>query len=176
MRLRKEIVKRPIAIALQITLLSGGQAAIGWAQTLLPLTAPRVQVVAASTGATVQGAGNGSAFMDLGHVSQTSQNLGTGLALTKDKTAFNVTTDVDLLLECPAVDASRHASIAAFLQQPSLNVAVSFDRITLATVPATISSQVSCGATTQHSLQIRVPSSAPAGTMNVNVGFQVTLQ
>lgn len=173
-------MKRQITRMFQIALFYG-QIAIGWSQIPgLPLSdapaAPVVEVVAAPAGAIVQAAGAGFGMLGLGHIGWTSQNQQFGVTHTKNDKSFTITTAVGLFLSCPTTDTGRRASISAALQQPDPRYVVSLDEVTLSTAPTTISALTSCGSTTQHTLSVKVPTSASAGSINANVGFQVTLR
>ncbi|HML17080.1 MAG TPA: hypothetical protein VK419_08640 [Bryobacteraceae bacterium] len=174
-------MRQHVTKALRIALLYGGQSVIGWSQTPVPSVAaapatPTVEVVASPNGATVQAATEGFGSMNLGHISWASQNTQFGLTHTKDGTSFTIATSLGLRLDCPVVDSGRRASITAGLQQVDPRYTVSLDQITLSTAPTMITSLVACGATTQHTLQVRVPVTASAGPIDANVNFQVTLQ
>jgi len=174
-------MRQQIAITLQIVLVLGGKTVLGWSQTPISPTPgapiiPVVEVVAAPTGAFVPTAGTGFGSVALGHISWVPQNQQSGLRHAKDGNSFTITTSVGLRLDCPPADSGRRASIAAVLQQPDPRYVISLDEVTLSTAPATISPLVFCGSTTPHTLAVRVPVSASAGSINTNVRFEVTLR
>jgi len=140
-----------------------------------PVT-PVVQVVPSPAGGAVRTAGMGVSSLDLGHMSWVLESPGFGLTHTRDKDSFTISTSVGLLLDCPTADTGRRGLISAFLQQTDSRYTISLDGNALSTALAIIGAPVSCASTTQHTLQVRVPVSTPAGPINPTIGFQVTLQ
>jgi hypothetical protein len=136
---------------------------------------PTVEVVSTASGAIVDGAATGFGALNLGNISWARTNAPLGASHTKDRDSFSITTTIGLRLNCPAIVARRYASIAAILQQPDSRYVVFFDQIPLSAGPTEILPLASCGSVTQHTLQLKVPTSARAGPISANIGFQVTL-
>jgi hypothetical protein len=174
-------MRQHIFFVFEFALLYTGQAAVGWCQGSIPpksgtLTTPVVQVISAPSGASVQAPTEGLGSLQVGHVSWNPQSSVSGLSHTKDSNSFTITTFVSLRLDCPTAALSKRASIGAYLQQKDPRYVVYFDQIPLSTAPSIISPIASCTSTTQHTLQIKVPTSAASGPIDASIGFQVTLQ
>lgn len=124
----------------------------------------------------MRGFGAGQGSLDLGHLQWAQQTSSDGLTHKKDSNSFSISTNVGLRLDCPVSDTGRIGTVTAMLQQPDSRFTVFLDGTKMTLSPSILNSAMLCGSTTQHSFQIQVPITAPAGPISPNLIFQVTLR
>jgi hypothetical protein len=149
---------------------------VNLASVTAPPSAPSIQVVAAPDGAGLRTSQGSFGALDLGRVSWAQDPAAWGLHRTKAKDSFTVTTHFGLRLDCNPADSTRHGLVSAFLQQASQLLNFSVDGRGMTLSPAVISAAATCGLTTEHQLDITIPTSAPPGPIAMNLGFQATLR
>src|SRR4051812_1772903 len=149
----------------------------GFSQQLpMARVAPVISIVGLPTGAGIQGSGiRGLGALNLGHVSWAQDPHNPGVVKKKNKNSFALTTRFGLRLDCSAADANRFATMSASVQQPDTRFSMQIDGVVLSQSPVIIT-RLACSSTSEVSLSVEIPFSAPAGVLSSNLNFQVTLQ
>jgi hypothetical protein len=150
--------------------------AVGAGGVAVPLQRAVVQVVACGSGADVQEGSPGRSSLNLGRVSMARGRQAWGSGQRTDKSSFSVATQIGLRVDCGSGNAGRLATLSASLAQPDARYTVKLDGMRLSAAPEVIGASVACRSTTEHSFELEVRATAPAGAISPSIRFEATLR
>ncbi len=134
---------------------------------------PVLTISPASSGAFIQSYSGGSASMDLGRFSYFGAMPAAGTSLQKSAGSLVISTRFLLTVNCPGKNSST-ADIAVFLADASSQPVFFLDGIRLSHVSQPLTVSQPCGSSTEHTLEMTVPATAPAGPIAETLNFTVT--
>ena len=140
-----------------------------------PVVSPTVRIVAVPDGADVQAPGGGFSSLDLGHVSWARDSQPWGVSRRKDPSSFGLVTRIGLQVDCGTAGAGRTVSVRASLDRQDPHHGILLDGAAMGPSPMGMSA-MPCGSTAEHTLEITIPVTAPAGPLSVTLVFEVNLQ
>lgn len=136
---------------------------------------PAIQVVTLPGGAGAQSSGAGWSAMGRRDDSGAGATNTGGMREPRDKSSRTLTTKIGLVLDCGAGTAGRLAAMRAFLDQSEPGYKIVLDGVSLTRSAQVMPSPLTCGAISEHSLEVHVPTAA-AAPISPSLNFEVTLQ
>ena len=139
-------------------------------------TAPIVTILAAAAGALVRAQAAGDASLDLGRVSCFRGTSAPGERSRRISGSFVISTRFALRVDCPGSSSSSRVKVTMSRLDAASSYGIAIDGTTLGTAARTLAQSMPCGSLGEHGLDVEVPVSAPAGSIESNVAFAATLQ
>jgi hypothetical protein len=129
-----------------------------------------IQLLPLPGGAFIPGGETGRGMIELGDASYTSERSGAVTTEQHDQ-YFSIITEFGLKLQKPNGANTGVAALSAYLENTYSSCTFFLDGIQLSELPTMISARVQIGNLSKHRLEIRVPKTAPAGSVRTSVGW-----
>jgi hypothetical protein len=134
---------------------------------------PTISLLPSSTGTMMRSYGGGSASIDLGRVSYFEGARVPGSTSRKSRNSFVISTRFGLKIDCADGTRLSPVDVTVFLLDSDLPNVITVDGMQITSLLQPLTTSFLCGSTTEHRLDVEVPTSAPDGAIGSTVGFQV---
>jgi hypothetical protein len=140
------------------------------------ISAPAITILTAVSGALVLNQGPGNASVNLGGISYFKGAAASGETSQRISKSFVITTRFALRVDCQGIPASVQVKVVMSRTDGAASHLMAIDGVRLGTAPQTLEQSMSCGSSSEHRLDVEVPTSTPAGSIGSTVAFLATFR
>jgi hypothetical protein len=155
-----------------------GQPAVARRTTSLAVAAPAaptITIFTAGTGAMVRSQGVNTASLNLGLASYFNGTSAQGETSQKEPGALVISTTFALRIDCPGSSGSSQVNVTVSRLDADSSHDITIDGIKLGSAPQPLLQSMPCGSSGEHRLDVEVPISTPARSIESTVAFVATL-
>ena len=136
--------------------------------------APAITILAVADGALLRSHGAGNASLDLGPISYFRGTSAPGQSSRKTSTSLVISTRFVLKVDCPGSSSSSRVGVTVSRLDAAASNTIAIDGTTVGFAVQPLVQSMSCGSGGEHRLDVEVPVSAPAGSIDTTVAFVAT--
>lgn len=147
-------------------------------RTITPImaaSAPTITILAAATGALVRSQGASSALLDLGPVSYFKGTSAPGESGRRNSGSLVISTRFVLKVDCPGSLSSSRVNVTMSRLDAAASHAIAIDGTTVGSAAQTLVDSMPCGSRGEHRLDLEIPVSTQAGSIESTIAFVATL-